>query len=102
MSLQNSSKINGTFTSYWTEGIVSSKATLHLPEGRLDADMVEVGDEFESLKKEEFEGDNGEIYEVCPVCHDHVIKKVMVSNKHSDSAFEEIKVCSDASCEYND
>ena len=69
--------IKGTFTSVWDNGTVNTAATLNAVTGELTIRTINVGNHLGSLINEYFEDLAGNEYEVCPECHDHIMKTVM-------------------------
>ena len=66
--------ISGTFTSVWDDGEeVVTRAVLNDKTGEITADATDDVNELDILVSEHFTADDGTKYEVCPVCHDHII-----------------------------
>lgn len=95
----NKKVIKGTFTSVWAEGEITTPATLNLEDGSLCIETSEDGDEFEHLESEKFEAENGDEYAVCPVCHEYIMKTVMMPGE-AHMLNEEL-VCSNPDCDGN-
>lgn len=91
--------IKGKFISVWDEGIVTTNATLDPQTGHIDAESVEVGD-LGNLIEELFEDENGDEYNVCPECHEYILKCVMEDNPHNNTVLDEVERCSDVNCDY--
>lgn len=88
--------IKGTFTSFWAEGEIETSARL-FPDGSLDIETSEDGDDFEHLEREKFEDENGNEYPVCQFCHNHIMKMVMVPGV--GKTLHEEMVCTNPDCE---
>ena len=66
--------ISGTFTSVWDDGEeVVTRAILNDETGEITADASDDVNELDILVSEHFTSDDGTTYEVCPVCHYHII-----------------------------
>jgi hypothetical protein len=66
--------ISGTFTSVWDDGEeVVTRAVLNDKTGEITADATDDVNELVILVSEHFTADDGTKYEVCPVCHNHII-----------------------------
>jgi hypothetical protein len=89
-------EIQGTFTSVWAEGEITTPATLNLEDGSLCIVTSEDGDEFEHLESEKFEAENGDEYTVCPECHEYILKTVMVPGV--GKTLVETQECSNPDC----
>jgi hypothetical protein len=87
---------NGTFVSTWEEGVISTFAALNEKTGELFTKSVKA-EGMECLVKEHFEDEDGNEYEVCPDCHEYILKTVMKEGvgKH----LFEAQVCSNPDCE---
>jgi len=68
--------IKGQFTSVWDGGEVVTESVLDTDTGELSTVSVDAND-IGTLEREYFEDKTGEEYEVCPECHDHIMKTVM-------------------------
>jgi hypothetical protein len=90
----------GNFTSVWENGSITTPATLDEETGALDINSVEVDDDFQSLVCEHFESHDGELYDVCDYCHDHVLKVVM-EPLEPGKMLVEVEHCTDPDCESN-
>jgi hypothetical protein len=91
--------VKGTFTSIWTEGSVTTDCTLNTETGELFPETTDVGD-LGSLESEKFEGEDGSDceYEVCLVCHDHIMVGKMFPDQVGKGMHER-QVCSNLDCE---
>ena len=90
--------IKGKFVSIWDGGInIETIAFINEKTGEIFTESVEV-DEVEILDDEYFEDENGNTYEVCPVCHSFIVKIEMKEDE--DKNLYESNVCSNLSCEY--
>jgi hypothetical protein len=91
-------KITGKFTSVWDNGSITTPATLDTETGKLSINSVEVNDSFDSLVCEHFESSDGELFDVCEYCHDHVLKEVTEFVNCTEVTTER---CTDPDCENN-
>jgi hypothetical protein len=93
--------ITGNFTSVWDNGSITTPATLDTETGELSINSVEVDDSFHNLVYEHFESSDGELFDVCDYCHDHVLREVQIVR---DNGFEATtECCTDPDCEnYNE
>lgn len=82
----------GTVTSTWDNCTTNTIATLCLPTNAIIRDPVNNQHEGVHLIHEEFESDDGDIYQICKVCHNHVLKTVMVDDNTGHGIHEEL-VC---------
>jgi hypothetical protein len=86
----------GTFTSVWDNDTeITSPAVLNTETGEIGAVAVEAND-VDILDKEYFTDEDGEEYEVCPECHDFILKTVM--KEGIGKTLYEALVCSDPEC----
>lgn len=89
--------LKGLFTSVWDGGIeVNTPAILVTETGEITAESVDANG-LENLEYERFTDEDGEEYEVCPVCHEHIMKPIMVDGIGHN--LDEKFVCSDFTCE---
>lgn len=89
--------IEGTFVSVWDDGTeIRTNATLDEETGHIDIEISEDDEYHGSLVREYFEDEDGEEYEVCPECHEYIMKTVMKDS--IGSCIEECRVCSDSFC----
>ena len=69
--------LTGTFTSIWDNGTVSTNCTLDTDTGKLSPETAEiVPNDLGSLLEEIFT-DGVEDYQVCPICHEYIMKTVI-------------------------
>ena len=88
----------GTFVSSWdSDEVISTPATLDLHTGAIEAEVSPVSPKG-SLIEEYFEEDEGKQYNVCPECHNYILKTTMEEGvgKH----LHEITKCTDEDCTY--
>lgn len=93
--------MKGTFVSVWDGGIeIRTPAELDEATGEVTTESVEPGD-VETLDREYFESSEfvnaGEEYEVCPDCHEYILKVVMKEGE--GKTLYEAQVCSNPDCE---
>ena len=86
----------GKFTSIWDEGTVTTPATLDEATGEITTDSVDVKG-MEHLIEEYFEDEEGEEYDVCPECHEYILKVVM--KEGVGKSLYEAQVCSNPDCD---
>jgi hypothetical protein len=96
-------RIKCTFTSVWGDGsIITTPCTYNVKTGEVDADSVDEDPkgglirEYITVYTDEL-GLGEEEIEVCPVCHSFVMTTVM--KEGVGKQLDEVKVCSDPSCE---
>ena len=89
--------IEGSFTSEWSGGIVTTPCRLDLNSGELFPEMVNAPNNLGGLEREYFEDKNGDEHEVCTTCHEFILKTVMNPGKGHDLNEEE--ECSNPDCE---
>lgn len=93
--------MKGTFVSIWDNGSVRTPATLDTETGEVTTNSVEADDNLGTLMEEWFESNEsfnaGEEYEICPECHEYILKTVMKDG--IGSTLYEARVCSDSDCE---
>lgn len=90
----------GTFTSVWDDGDteISTFCTLNTETGELIAESIE-DDSVDNLDREYFTDEEGNDYDVCPECHEYILKTV-INEGVGKQLFEEI-VCSNSDCVFN-
>ena len=89
--------LKGTFTSVWDGGtLIVTPATLDDEIGRTETEEVDAAD-VEVLDREYFTDEEGNEYEVCPDCHEYIMRDVMF--EHEGELGE--RVCSYPYCESN-
>lgn len=84
----------GNFVSLWEEGTITTPAELNTETGEITTESVDANG-MEHLMEEWFE--DGEEYEVCPVCHEYILKTVM--KEGIGKTLYEALVCSNPECE---
>jgi hypothetical protein len=85
----------GTFISIWDEGSVRTPAELD-EDGEISTTSVDV-EGMEHLIEEIFEDEDGEEYDVCPECHEYILKTVM--KEGVGKTLYEAQVCSNPDCD---
>jgi hypothetical protein len=86
--------MNGKLHSVWDNGTIITDANLDETSGKLvSGDLVDVGNDFEHLINEYFEDSDGNTYDICPNCHEYILKTVMVDDNTGNGIHEE-HVCS--------
>lgn len=89
--------ISGTFTSVWDDGVeIATPATLDTETGEVIAIAAEV-ENLDILQREYFTDKNENEYEICPECHEYILKSVMKDG--IGHCYDEVKVCSDTECD---
>jgi uncharacterized protein with PIN domain len=86
----------GTFISIWEEGIIRTPATLNEESGEISTNSVDA-EGMEHLMEEMFEDEEGEEFDICPVCHEYITKVVMKEGV-GKTLYEE-NVCMNPDCE---
>jgi hypothetical protein len=89
--------MKGTFVSIWDEGSLRTPAELNEATGEVTTNSVDA-EGMEHLIEEWFEdGETGDEYEICPDCHEYILKTVMKEGvgKH----LYEAQVCSNPDCD---
>jgi hypothetical protein len=89
--------IPGSFVSVWDSGSVQTEGTLNTRTGEVTAETSNLS-ELGSLDREYFEDKTGKEYEVCPECHQYILKTVINPDQIGKS-LSEIQVCSDPDCD---
>jgi len=89
--------MKGTFVSVWDDGTeIRTPAILDETSGSVDAETADV-ENLDILEREYFESSDGEEYEICPECHEYILKTVMKDG--IGSTLYEALVCSNPDCE---
>ena len=93
--------MKGTFVSVWDDGTeIRTPATLDTETGEVDAETADI-ENLDILQREYFESDesfnSGEEYDICPECHEYILKTVM--KEGIGSTLYEDRVCSNPDCE---
>lgn len=89
--------MKGTFISIWDDGIeISSPAELNEQTGELIVEQVSI-DNLDILDNEIFIDESGNEFEVCEICHNYIMKTIMVDG--IGHTYEEKSVCSNKYCE---
>lgn len=74
--------IKGTFTSVWeSEGLIETDAELDFSTGEIFAESVDVDIDNDFLDCEYFTDSEGNVYDVCPECHNFILKDKIVNGK---------------------
>jgi hypothetical protein len=89
--------IPGSFVSVWDSGSVQTEGTLNTRTGEVTAKTSNLS-ELGSLDREYFEDKDGKEYEVCPECHEYILKTDMVQDK-TGKGLSEVQVCSNPDCD---
>jgi hypothetical protein len=89
--------LTGSFTSLWDNSSITTQSTLDTDTGKLNTETVnDIPNDLGSLIKETFIcGDDS--YEVCPVCHEYILKTVINPDQVGNGLSEE-QVCSNSDC----
>ncbi|MFA5366652.1 MAG: hypothetical protein WC333_02110 [Dehalococcoidia bacterium] len=87
----------GTFISIWDNGSFRTPAILNEATGEVTTTSVDVSDDIGTLMEESFEDEEGDEYDICPECHEYILKTVMKEGvgKH----LYEAQVCSNPECD---
>jgi hypothetical protein len=89
--------MKGTFVSIWDEGSIRTPAELNEETGEISTESVDA-DGMEHLMEEWFEdNETGDEYEVCPECHEYILKVVM--KEGVGKTLYEAQVCSNPDCD---
>lgn len=93
--------MTGTFVSVWDDGTeIRTPAILDETSGSVDTESSEV-ENVDILQREYFESSEfsnaGEEYEICPECHEYILKTVMKDG--IGNTLEEVNVCSNRNCD---
>lgn len=89
--------VKGSFTSVWSEGIIVTDCSLNTVTGELFPEIIDAGD-LGVLESEKFDGEDGSEYEVCEICHSHIIVGKMFPDQVGKGLHEK-QVCSNLDCE---
>ena len=93
----DSDEIKGVFVSVWDDGTeIRTNATLDEETGHIEAEQSDDPCDHGSLVREYFEDEDGNEYEVCPDCHEYIMKTVMIDG--IGQCLDECRVCSDPDC----
>ena len=99
--------VHGLFTSVWDGGReITTTATLDTVTGHIDAEQTDEDiEELNSLDSEKFVDSEGNEYDVCPDCHEHILKEKDITDTDDEgNELPEIAgviICSDPYCESN-
>ena len=99
--------LKGLFTSIWDGGTeITTVATLDEETGFLDIEQTDEDiEELNNLDSETFTDTEGNVHEVCPDCHCHVLKEKDITDTDDEgNELPEIAgviICSDPYCESN-
>jgi hypothetical protein len=91
------SEIKCSFTSVWTDGLVTTPCVFNSETGQVDPEVGTGPLPKGSLEREFITLPDGDEREVCPTCHEYILKTVM--GDRADRSYGEIKVCSNPNCE---
>lgn len=87
--------IKCTFTSVWSDGTVTTPCEYDPDTGEVFPDTVDADVEG-VLEREYISLPDGDELEVCPVCHEYVMKKVM--GDRDDESYGEYLECRNPDC----
>ena len=88
--------LKGKFTSVWDGGTeITTPAELNTETGEVSTESVDAVLDREFFTSDEFHN-AGEEFEVCPECHEYILKTVM---KEEVGKTYEALVCSDPNCD---
>ena len=98
---QNKMIIKGTFTSVWDGGVeITTNATLDTDDGYVEAESSDTNvTGLNILDMEIFTDENGDEHEICPDCHEYILKTVMVDGV--GKTLTEVQRCSNPDCDSN-
>ena len=89
--------LKGTFTSVWDDGFeIDTPAELDDETGNVFTQPVYV-DGVDILDREYFTDENGKEYDICPVCHEYILKTEMV--ERTGKQLIERTGCTDENCD---
>lgn len=97
----------GLFTSVWDGSReITTTATLDTETGHVEAEMTtEDIEDLDCLFTEYFVDSDGNRYEICPDCHEHILKEKDITDTDEDGnelpEISGIIICSDPYCESN-
>lgn len=84
--------IKGTFTSVWeSAGMIETYAELDFSTGGIFTESVEVDTDNDFLEYEYFTDSEGNIYDICPECHIHILKSQMIEGEGKQLI--EVQIC---------
>jgi hypothetical protein len=89
--------MKGTFVSIWDNGSIRTPAELNEETGEIQTTSVDA-DGMEHLMEEWFEDEDGEEFEVCPVCHEYILHTCMEDGIAHN--LDEVKRCKNRDCDY--
>jgi hypothetical protein len=89
--------LKGSFVSVWEQGIVQTEGTLNTDTGEVTCNSVE-SENLGSLEREYFEDKDGNEYEVCPTCHEYILKTT-IDPDQVGKGLSETKVCFNPDCD---
>jgi hypothetical protein len=91
--------LKGSFVSVWDDGsVISTEATLNPATGEVTTTPIEGDIDHGSLEREYFESEGGLKYEVCPTCHEYLLKR-SVNPDQVGKGLSEVKTCFNPDCE---
>jgi phospholipid N-methyltransferase len=86
----------GNFISVWDEGTVITSAILDEKTGSVETNSIEVNNNFNHLIEEVFETEEGDEYDICPECHEFVLKSII--EEGVGKSLHERRICSNPEC----
>ena len=96
-------EIKGVLLTVWSNGEdLESPATLNEKTGEITVLQTHDGKDRGCLEREKFTDEDENDYDVCPSCHEYILKTVMAQNKHCSAVVDESQVCMNRDCDYND
>lgn len=88
--------IKGIFTSVWDGGNeIHTNGTLDTTTGQIETEQTDVN--VDVLEEEYFTDENGNVHEVCPVCHEYTTKVVVIEG--IGKQLTDHRVCNDPDCD---
>ena len=85
--------IKGEFVSVWDGNCeIRTRGLLNVDTGEVESlDMSNGSEDFNYLSSEYFESTDGDIYEICTECHEHIKKVVMIDDNIGHGIHEELR-----------
>jgi len=95
--------LKGTFTSLWDGNeSITTYAELDTETGSLEINSVDVSDmDLEFLDEEYFKDEENNLYEVCPDCHEFIMREKCIEGEGNGNDYDGQKICSNPYCESN-
>lgn len=87
--------IKGIFISEWDNGLIQTPAELNELTGEVTTESVDV-DGMEHLIGEFFDDNNGHVKDICPICHEYILKTEMVEGVGKQ--LHEVQKCTNPNC----